>query len=213
MGKQASKAVKEGERGGGDGGIWENMKITFNVKRQRQRVKHFFTFPRCHQIGLADSRVKPSSRDRRRETERWTDRETDRPKRLADRATEREDRRSILFCFMPLYSVLCLHKSEVRQIALECVNQRSWAGTRTSTRTRTDSCGSGAGGRGGVGCLVRARFKSTSAGNFALRWLFLRCRHCRRRSRCRCWSGFWQNRLYWFHAGKIKKWTCGNLHT
>lgn len=40
---------------------------------------------------------------------------------------------------MPLYSVLCLHKSEVRQIALECVNQRSWAGTRTSTRTRTDS--------------------------------------------------------------------------
>lgn len=25
-------------------------------------------------------------------------------------------------------SVLCLHKSEVRQIALECVNQRSWAG-------------------------------------------------------------------------------------
>lgn len=152
-----------------DGGIWENMKITFNMKRQRQRVKHFFTFPRCHQIGLADSRVKPSSRDRRRETERWTDRETDRPKRLADRATEREDRRSILFCFMPLYSVLCLHKSEVRQIALECVNQRSWAGTRTSTRTRTDSCGSGEGGRGGVGCLVRARFKSTSAGNFALR--------------------------------------------
>lgn len=71
--------------------------------------------------------------------ERWTDRETDRPNRLADRATEREDRRSILFCFMPLYSVLCLHKSEVRQIALECVNQRSWAGTRTSTRTRTDS--------------------------------------------------------------------------
>lgn len=118
------------------------MKITFNMKRQRQRVKHFFTFPRCHQIGLADSRVKPSSRDRRRETERWTDR----PKRLADRATEREDRRSILFCFMPLYSVLCLHKSEVRQIALECVNQRSWAGTRTSTRTRTDSCGSGEGG-------------------------------------------------------------------
>lgn len=171
MGKQASKAVKEGERGGGDGGIWENMKSTFNVKRQRQRVKHFFTFPRCHQIGLADSRVKPSSRDRRRETERWTDRETDRPKRLADRATEREDRRSILFCFMPLYSVLCLHKSEVRQIALECVNQRSWAGTRTSTstRTRTDSCGSGEVWRGRVGCLVRARFKSTSAGNFALR--------------------------------------------
>lgn len=173
MGKQASKAVKEGEREGRgvvrDGGIWENMKITFNMKRQRQRVKHFFTFPRCHQIGLADSRVKPSSRDRRRETERWTDRETDRPKRLADRATEREDRRSILFCFMPLYSVLCLHKSEVRQIALECVNQRSWAGTRTSTRTRTDSCGSGEVWRGGVGCLVRARFKSTSAGNFALR--------------------------------------------
>lgn len=145
--------------------------------------------------------------------DRQRDRETDRPKRLADRATEREDRRSILFCFMPLYSVLCLHKSEVRQIALECVNQRSWAGTRTSTRTRADSCGSGAGGRGGVGCLVRARFKSTSAGNFALRWLFLRCRRCRRRCRCRCWSGFWQNRLYWFHAGKIKKWTCGNLHT
>lgn len=33
------------------------------------------------------------------------------------------------FCAPWLYiSVLCLHKSEVRQIALECVNQRSWAG-------------------------------------------------------------------------------------
>lgn len=57
--QQGSKRMREreGEAGGGagDSGIWENMKITFNMKRQRQRVKHFFTFPRCHQIGPADS--------------------------------------------------------------------------------------------------------------------------------------------------------------
>jgi len=99
---------------------------------------------------------------------------------------------------MPLYSVLCLHKSEVRQIALECVNQRFWAGTRTRTRTRTSKRGHGY--EGGTGSVLNQLQLGT------LRWLFLCCWLC-------CWSGFWQNRLYWFHAGKIKKWTCGNLHT
>lgn len=34
----------------------------------------------------------------------------------------------LIFARCLYISVLCLHKSEVRQIALECVNQRSWAG-------------------------------------------------------------------------------------
>lgn len=101
-GEASKQAVKEGEGGGGDSGIWENMKITFNMKRQRQRVKHFFTFPRCHQIGPADSRVKPSSRDRQRDREMdgQRDGQTEETGRQSNRA------RRQAFYFILLYAFI-----------------------------------------------------------------------------------------------------------
>lgn len=104
-GEASKQAVKEGEGGGGDSGIWENMKITFNMKRQRQRVKYFFTFPRCHQIGPADSRVKPSSRDRKRDG---------RPARRTDRrdwqTEQQSEKTGVLFYFaLCLYILFCVY--------------------------------------------------------------------------------------------------------